>query len=539
MAASRCHDKIAVLWRNISWRIDHRGSLANQLKPPESTSICPLRAAENSLVQVLLSKFSLFRQGSGKQLEIGFDWDTPSIRHREAKATIKAAIPDFADKAHACQSALQDILVHDSREVFNHDDPDFVFRFANGGTLPIISMGGKSYYCLFFRETDPIGWNIANGASDNVEELLDPIRIIKRELREELIFIEPRAGKDFVVDPPDLMPLKRPEYRIARELWQKRYPSFKFGEFQEVPLTVSWKDGPDFLSVRLGEDEPRTYSDIFLNVNATDFGIEIDKIAHIELPDDVLILDGEVHDNNLLGRPIGLFETHRLEDQVREQASEFLPDRLFYAGRPFPAAVLDDVVQRFSNRLARESLLSDASLNRLKDEESKYDLCPATRQIVERHLRHDAPPPPTGTIARTLFLSHATEDYDFARKLHADLVANGLDCWFAREDMDIGDPIRARMLAEIKKRDKFVVILSKSSIQSSWVEAEVEAALEKAGESDKAVLMPIRLDDEFVNSDRAWVAHIKRLRDVGDFKNWRSKKVYDEMLGRLLRALLK
>jgi len=38
----------------------------------------------------------------------------------------------------------------------------------------------EEYYCLFYRDIFPVGWNIANGGSDNNEELLNPLLTIER-----------------------------------------------------------------------------------------------------------------------------------------------------------------------------------------------------------------------------------------------------------------------------------------------------------------------------------------------------------------------
>src|SRR5438270_8000096 len=40
------------------------------------------------------------------------------------------------------------------------------------------------------------------------------------------------------------------------------------------------------------------------------------------------------------------------------------------------------------------------------------------------------------------FISYSSADEDFAKRLHADLQDNGVRCWFAPEDMKIGDRIR-------------------------------------------------------------------------------------------------
>ena len=96
------------------------------------------------------------------------------------------------------------------------------------------------------------------------------------------------------------------------------------------------------------------------------------------------------------------------------------------------------------------------------------------------------------------FISYSTKDTDFAQRLHADLQQKGVRCWFAPEDLKIGDKFRTRIDESIRVYDKLMVILSANSINSPWVEKEVEAALEKEHQQNKPVLFRIGLDRESV-----------------------------------------
>jgi hypothetical protein len=131
------------------------------------------------------------------------------------------------------------------------------------------------------------------------------------------------------------------------------------------------------------------------------------------------------------------------------------------------------------------------------------------------------------------FISYNNQDQAFAQRLHDDLQNSGVRCWFAPEDMKIGDRIRPTIDHQIRMREKLLVILSESSIQSEWVGDEVEAAMEQEKESGKTVLFPIRLDDAVLNTREDWAAKIKRRRNIGDF----STSNYDQALTRLLKDL--
>lgn len=100
-------------------------------------------------------------------------------------------------------------------------------------------------------------------------------------------------------------------------------------------------------------------------------------------------------------------------------------------------------------------------------------------------------------------------DEDFAKRLHADLQQSNVRCWFAPEDLKIGDKFRKRTDESIRIYDKLMVILSQNSIESAWVEEEVEAALKKERAQNDLVLFPVRLDDTVMNTGQAWAASLK------------------------------
>ena len=76
------------------------------------------------------------------------------------------------------------------------------------------------------------------------------------------------------------------------------------------------------------------------------------------------------------------------------------------------------------------------------------------------------------------FISYSSKDQKFAKRLHADLQDKGVRCWFAPEDLKIGARTRPAIDEAIRIRDKLLLILSERSIESDWVEKEVETAFE-------------------------------------------------------------
>jgi hypothetical protein len=135
------------------------------------------------------------------------------------------------------------------------------------------------------------------------------------------------------------------------------------------------------------------------------------------------------------------------------------------------------------------------------------------------------------------FISYSSKNQDFAERLHNDLQAKGVRCWFAPEDLKIGDKFRTRIDEAIRLHDKLLLILSEHSINSDWVEKEVETAFEKERQQKRTVLFPVRLDDVIWGTDQAWAADIRRTRHIGGFANWQDHDAYQKAFERLLRDL--
>ena len=138
---------------------------------------------------------------------------------------------------------------------------------------------------------------------------------------------------------------------------------------------------------------------------------------------------------------------------------------------------------------------------------------------------------------RSCFISYSTRDQAFANRLYTDLQSNGVRCWFAPEDLKIGDPFRQRIDDAIRKHDKLLLILSKQSVESAWVRDEVESCLERETREERSVLFPVRLDNSVMDTHHAWAAVIRRERHIGDFRDWNDEACYRKAFDRLLRDL--
>ena len=135
------------------------------------------------------------------------------------------------------------------------------------------------------------------------------------------------------------------------------------------------------------------------------------------------------------------------------------------------------------------------------------------------------------------FISYSTKDQRFAERLFNDLQGNGVRCWFAPEHLKIGAKTRPAIDETIRLHDKVLLVLSKHSVASDWVEQEVETALARERRDKSPVLFPIRVDKSVTGDQSGWPALIWNTRNVGDFTRWKNDDAYRKAFDRLLRDL--
>ncbi|WP_448189730.1 toll/interleukin-1 receptor domain-containing protein [Azospirillum sp. sgz301742] len=135
------------------------------------------------------------------------------------------------------------------------------------------------------------------------------------------------------------------------------------------------------------------------------------------------------------------------------------------------------------------------------------------------------------------FISYSTKDQGFADKLYKDLQNIGIRCWFAPHDLQIGAKTWDAIDRAIKDRDKVLLILSRNSIASQWVEDEVNKAYAEERARNTTVLFPIRLDDDVMKCQEPWAIKLRDQRNIGDLRMWRNADRYTSSLERIVRDL--
>jgi hypothetical protein len=165
--------------------------------------------------------------------------------------------------------------------------------------------------------------------------------------------------------------------------------------------------------------------------------------------------------------------------------------------------------------------------------------------VPENFIEYMASLVGTGIEFYSLFISHATLDKEFAERLHADLRAKGVRCWFAPDDMRSGKKVHEQIDEAIRLYDKLLLILSPASMESEWVKTEISKARKREVRDGKRVLFPIRLcpfetlrDWECFDSD-AGKDSAREIREyfIPDFSHWKDHDAYMLAFNRLLKDL--
>lgn len=138
----------------------------------------------------------------------------------------------------------------------------------------------------------------------------------------------------------------------------------------------------------------------------------------------------------------------------------------------------------------------------------------------------------------TCFISYASEDQHFVDILQRDLQKEGIRCWYAPVSLKAGDKFPERIADALQSHDKLLLVLSKHTLESGWVEKEVGLARQKERGGKREVLVPVRLDASIINKPD-WASFIKEKRHIANFENWVQPSTYQKAFRALLSALKK
>jgi TIR domain/Pentapeptide repeats (8 copies) len=135
------------------------------------------------------------------------------------------------------------------------------------------------------------------------------------------------------------------------------------------------------------------------------------------------------------------------------------------------------------------------------------------------------------------FISFSGNDRNFIEKIGDDLQREGIRCWYAPEEMKMGDAVRRQVDQLIRIQDKLLVVLSKFSVESPWIQKEVEAAMAEERNRKRPVLFVMRLDNGCMDAEIAWLDNLQKSHQIYDFTAWENWETYYTQLSCLIADL--
>jgi TIR domain-containing protein len=134
----------------------------------------------------------------------------------------------------------------------------------------------------------------------------------------------------------------------------------------------------------------------------------------------------------------------------------------------------------------------------------------------------------------TAFISYSHDDADFARWLYDNLHSYGIKCWHDEKQLRAGDKIHSQVEAAIGQRDKVLLCASRSSLNSWWVDNEINSVITKEQElwkqcgAEVLALIPLNLDGYLFSGDWkcGWKSQITS-RLAPDFTHWQERIAID------------
>ena len=91
----------------------------------------------------------------------------------------------------------------------------------------------------------------------------------------------------------------------------------------------------------------------------------------------------------------------------------------------------------------------------------------------------------------SIFLSHTSSDKSFVEKLAKDLKRIGIEVWYDKWQIGVGESITWKIENGIRENEYLGIILSPEALQSEWVKSELSAAWVKQMKSKKVFILPV------------------------------------------------
>jgi len=141
------------------------------------------------------------------------------------------------------------------------------------------------------------------------------------------------------------------------------------------------------------------------------------------------------------------------------------------------------------------------------------------------------------------FISYNHADRPFARRLHDALQGQGIRCWMDEHEILPGDDIYAEVEKGLKWWDKVLLCASEPSLNSWWVEREIDRAFKREMDLTKKrnepvlSIIPLDLDGYLFQWDHHHASSLQK-RLAANFVGWeKDSSIFDDTFQYVLKAL--
>ena len=143
------------------------------------------------------------------------------------------------------------------------------------------------------------------------------------------------------------------------------------------------------------------------------------------------------------------------------------------------------------------------------------------------------------------FISYSHVDKPFARQLHDALQGRGVRCWLDEKQLLPGDQIHRAVDEAVRTWDKVLLCCSSNSLNSWWVDKEIQKALMKEEQlwkernKEVLVIIPLNLDGHLLRPEwQDWKKQHLTSRLAADFTGWEeSNAKFVEQFEQVVKAL--
>lgn len=134
------------------------------------------------------------------------------------------------------------------------------------------------------------------------------------------------------------------------------------------------------------------------------------------------------------------------------------------------------------------------------------------------------------TAKTRVFISHSSVDKPFVRLIASDIVSFDIDIWIDEMELNVGDSLIARISEAIEQSGYLLACLSPASVNSNWVQHELEVASTLALQKRGLSVLPFLVGDLSLDQIPAYMVHQLYI-------DCRQPDLYNTSFFRLLRKI--